>query len=64
MKVTVVSDKQTDKHGLSLAFEPDALMILLPYPTKEYSLKNGKTTYYVCRGNSCLPPTNNPNELI
>ena len=64
MKITVVLDNQADKSSLPLAFEPDALMILLPYPTKEYSLKNSKTTYYVCRGNSCLPPTNNPNELI
>lgn len=24
----------------------------------EFPLLNGKTTYYVCKGNSCLPPTN------
>lgn len=24
----------------------------------EFTLLNGKTTYYVCKGNSCMPPTN------
>ncbi len=64
MKITVVLDEQTDKCTLPLAFTPDAIVILLDAPTKEYSLKNGKTTYYVCRGHSCLPPTNDPNELF
>lgn len=64
MKVTVVSDQQTDNRGLPLAFPPDAIVIFLDAPTKEYPLKNGKTTYYVCRGQSCLPPTNDLNELI
>ncbi len=64
MKVTVVLDEQTDKSTLPLAFPTDAVVILLDVPTKEYSLKNGKTTYYVCRGHSCLPPTNDLNELI
>ena len=64
MKVTVVSDQHTDNRGLPLAFPPDAIVIFLDAPTKEYPLKNGKTTYYVCRGQSCLPPTNDLNELI
>ena len=64
MKITVVPDEQTDKSCLPLAFPPDAVVILLDAPTKEYPLKNGKTTYYVCRGHSCLPPTNDPNELL
>ena len=64
MKVTVVLDEQTGKSGLPLEFPPDAVVILLDAPTKEYPLKNGKTTYYVCRGHSCLPPTNAPKELL
>lgn len=64
MKVTVVSDQQTEKTTLPLAFPPDAVVVLLDAPTKEYPLKNGKTTYYVCRAHSCLPPTNDLNELI
>ncbi len=64
MKVTVVSDQQTEKITLPLAFPIDAVVILLDAPTKEYSLKNAKTTYYVCQGHSCLPPTNDLNELF
>ena len=63
MKVTVVADEKTDRCTLPLAFPPDAIVILLDAPTREYTLKNGKTTYYVCRGHSCLPPTNDPNEF-
>ncbi len=64
MKITVAKDDITDRCTLPLAFPPDAIVILLDAPTKEYPLKNGKTTYYVCRGHSCLPPTNDPNELF
>ena len=64
MKITVVSNQQTDKTTLPLAFPSNAIVILLDAPTKEYSLKNGQTTYYVCRGHSCLPPTNDLNELF
>ena len=64
MKITIVIDEQTEKSSLPLVFPPDAIGILMNTPTKEYSLKNGKTTYYVCRGHSCLPPTNNLNELF
>ncbi len=64
IKVTVVTDEITDRHTLPLAFPLNAIVILLDTPTKEYPLKNGKTTYYVCRGHSCLPPTNDLNELF
>ncbi len=64
MKITVAVDGQTDIKKLPLALPTDATVILLERPTKEYPIKNGKTTYYVCRGHSCLPPTNDLNELI
>ena len=64
MKVTVVPDQQTDRNKLLLMFPSDALVILLEQPTDEYPLKNGKTTYYVCRNHSCMPPVNDLNELI
>ena len=63
MKVTIVPDEQTDKRSFVFEFPADALIIFLPAPTKEYPLKNGKTTYYVCKGNSCLPPVNDLNQL-
>lgn len=64
MKITVVTDEATDRRTLPLALPSTAIVILLDAPTKEYPLKGGKTTYYVCRGHSCLPPTNNLNELL
>ena len=64
MKITVATDETTDRCTLPLAFPSNAIVILLEAPTKEYPLKNGKTTYYVCRGHSCLPPTNDLNELF
>ncbi len=63
MKVTAVIDEQTDKSGLPIAL-PKGAIIILRKPTKEYPLKNGKTTYYVCKGHSCLPPTNDLYEFI
>ncbi len=64
MKITVVADGMTDKSTLPLILPPEAAVVLLPHATKEFTLKDGKTTYYVCRGHSCHPPTNDPNELI
>ncbi len=64
MKVTVVMDETTDKSDLPLALPPDAVVILFDVPTEEYPIKNGKITYYVCRGHSCLPPSNDLNQLI
>ncbi len=64
MKITVISEQQIDKGSLRIALPPDAVIIILDASTKEYPLKNGKPTYYVCRGHSCLPPTNDLNELF
>ncbi len=58
MKITVAPDAQTDPMHLPLELPADAAVVLLPKPTEEYPLKNGKTTYYVCQGHRCLPPTN------
>lgn len=64
MKITVVRDERTDIKKLSLALPTDAAVILLSEPEENYPLKNGKTTFYVCRGNACLPPTNDLNDLV
>ncbi len=63
-KIIIVLDKQTCKSNLPLMLPSDASVIILTQPTNEYSLKNNKTTYYVCKNNSCLPPTNKLSELI
>lgn len=64
MKITVVPDAHTKKSELLPALPSDAIVVLFAQPTKEYPLKNGKTTYYVCQGQRCLPPTNTLHELI
>ncbi len=64
MKITVVVDEHTEKSELALSFPCDATVVLLEQPTDEYPLKNGKTTYYVCRDYRCLPPTNDLHKLI
>ena len=63
-KVTVVLAKQSDADSLPLTVPPDAVMLLLETPTAEYPLKGGKTTFYVCREHSCLPPINNLQALL
>ncbi len=63
VKITVVPDESTNKSSILRELPQDANVIITA-PTKEYSLKNGKTTYYVCRDHSCLPPTNDLHELI
>lgn len=64
MKITVVMSDEAEKSTLPLDLPNDAVILLLPKPTEKYPLKNNRTTYYVCRRNSCLPPTNDLNELI
>ncbi len=63
MKITVVSDGETASTDLSDALPKQAIIIHLSEPTKEYPLKNGKTTYYVCKKHSCMPPVNDLSEL-
>ncbi len=64
IKVTVIFDDKTDRNKVSLALPANTIINLFAKPTKEYPLKNGKTTYYVCRGHSCMPPTNDLNEIL
>ena len=63
-QITVVPAQETDVEELSSMLPPDAAVILLREPTKEYPLKDGKRTFYVCRGHSCLPPVNDLKELV
>ena len=44
---------------LPLLFDDD-LVTVLPGPTAEHPLLRGKTAYYRCGKDSCLPPTDRP----
>ncbi len=61
-RVTVVLAKEADACGLPLSLPPDAVVTLLRQPTAEYPLKDGQTTFYICRNHSCLPATNDPGD--
>jgi len=57
-KITVVTRSKEDLRGLACRISLDAVTIILEEPTKEYPIKNDRTTYYVCKGRSCQPPAN------
>lgn len=63
VKITVVSENQADKDKMLFAFSLDDI-VLFQKPTEEYPLKNGKTTYYVCKNHSCMPPVNDLSEAV
>ncbi len=58
MLVKVVSDGKMSPSALAEKLPLSSLAVLIPEPTKEYLLLKGKTTYYVCKGRTCLPPSN------
>ena len=58
VSITVVLGEPADAARLPLRLPTSANIRLLERPTADYPLKDGKTTFYVCRSNSCLPPTN------
>ena len=57
-KVTIVVKEEEDLKNLNCRIPLDTVVCVLEKPTKDYSLLNDKTTFYVCKGHSCLPPVN------
>ena len=57
-KVTVVVKERTDLENLRCRIPLNSVICVLEKPTKDYPLLNDKTTFYVCKGHSCLPPVN------
>lgn len=55
--IVVVKDKKELKE-LPCRIGLDTIVRVLDYPTKEYLLRNDRTTFYVCKGHSCQPPVN------
>lgn len=58
-QITVVP-KGEDLSQLSLFLPLDAVVKVVESPSEGYKLINDETTFYVCRGRSCLPPMNRP----
>ena len=57
-RITVVLEGEKEAFDVVSGFPPDALVTVKKRPSEEYALLNGRTTYYVCTGRACLPPTN------
>ena len=63
-KVTVVLGEQESIGTLTVKIPPDAVVTFLHKPTEQYQRKEGKTTFYVCKSYSCLPPVNDLGEVM
>lgn len=57
-KITVVVKEAEELQGLSCKIPLRTSIYALVGARNGYSLKDDRTTFYVCRGNSCLPPSN------
>lgn len=55
--ITVVLKNNTDSKNLQCKI-PLLANISVVSQSKEYPLLNDRTTYYICKNHSCLPPTN------
>lgn len=63
-KVICVLADNKDKEMVKALDNWDADIRILEKPTKEYKLLNDKTTFYVCKDYTCLPPTNELKEVF
>ncbi len=66
-KVTVVldgKDKWQELSKVPCQISLGTIINVMEEPTKEYVLKNEKTTYYVCKGQSCKAPVNALEEVM
>ncbi len=59
LSITVAVKDDTEKLKLELPFLANVSVV---QANEKYSLLNGLPTYYVCKGNMCLPPTNELTE--
>lgn len=57
-KITIVCKDGQKPADLPCRIPLDTVVSMLDSPTREYPLKDDKTTYYVCHGHSCQPPVN------
>lgn len=56
--ITVVVKDKEDIVNLPFTVPLDSIIKVLEEPTEGFGLLEDKTTYYVCCGHSCLPPSN------
>ncbi|MBE5952354.1 MAG: thioredoxin domain-containing protein [Lachnospiraceae bacterium] len=61
VQITVVTENLSELKDLPCKVPLSAYVRVVDGVTEEYSMKNGKTTYYVCEGRNCLPASNELN---
>ncbi|KAI4453612.1 spermatogenesis-associated protein 20 [Holotrichia oblita] len=57
-EIVCVLGKNEDINNVKQRLDKNALVTILEEETGEYKLINGKSTYYICENNMCLPPVN------
>ena len=63
-KITIVLKDHQKPEDLSCKIPLNTVISVLEGPTKEYPLKQDKTTFYVCQGRTCQPPVNELETVI
>ncbi len=61
--LTVAAAHDADLTELPFVLPVAAAVRVLRQETEVYPTRNGKTTYYLCRGHSCMPPTHQMQDL-
>lgn len=56
--ITAVVKQKCDLWKLTCNKPANSIIKVLETPTDEYKLLNDKTTYYICKNHTCLPPVN------
>lgn len=59
-RVTAAAAEGADPAAIARSLPADALVTVKLGDNARYPLQNGLATYYVCKGRTCLPPTNEP----
>ncbi len=60
-KITIVVKDRQELAELPCKIPLNTVVRIIEEPSKEYPLKNNRTTFYVCKGHSCFQPSN---ELV
>ncbi|MCI9618126.1 MAG: thioredoxin domain-containing protein [Eubacterium sp.] len=62
-KITIVVKDKRYLVNLAWRIPLNDVVYVVENPTKEYPLKDDKTTFYICRGRTCQPPANELDNL-
>ncbi|MDD4689948.1 MAG: thioredoxin domain-containing protein [Eubacteriales bacterium] len=57
-KIVIVLKSESDIKNLPFKMSLNSIIKILDRPTDEYTLKDNKTTFYICENNHCMPPVN------